>query len=291
MLVHRAVPSLRQVKHWIVFESALGRRTRPLWHASRDHVIRRLRARRPFVPNAGRYRNTWLGQPAPAPSAASVLPRLIWVLWTGDNELPANRRRGLDAIKEHNSDIEIRLVTARSLEQWILPDHPLHPAYTNLSLVHRSDYLRAYLLNHYGGGYTDVKASRHPWGPVFDVLEKTLDAYVVGYPEVGSNATAHLPGRLGHDLRWAYPQLIGGGAVICRSQTPFTLQWLAQIHHVLDAHQDALGLHPGDAYGRNTGYPLQWEEIMARIYHPLQLKYLDHVIHDSRLRPELLGYR
>ena len=48
-------------------------------------------------------------------------------------------------------------MTPANLQDWVVAGHPLHPAYNDLSLVHRSDYLRAYLLHHHGGGYCDLK--------------------------------------------------------------------------------------------------------------------------------------
>ncbi|MEU5467039.1 hypothetical protein [Kocuria salsicia] len=53
----------------------------------------------------------------------------------------------------------MELVTPENLSDWVLPQHPLHRAYENLSLVCRSNYLRASLTHHHGGGYCDLKAS------------------------------------------------------------------------------------------------------------------------------------
>lgn len=55
--------------------------------------------------------------------------------------------------------LPVELVTPKNLSDWVLPQHPLHRAYENLSLVCCSKYLRVSLTHHHGGGYCDLKAS------------------------------------------------------------------------------------------------------------------------------------
>ena len=44
----------------------------------------------------------------------------------------------------------------------------MHARYRDLHVVHRSDYLRAYFLHFFGGGYTDIKEPIGSWAAAFD---------------------------------------------------------------------------------------------------------------------------
>ena len=59
--------------------------------------------------------------------------------------------------------VDLVLVTPDNLGEWLVDDSPLHPAYEDLSLIHRSDYLRGYLMHHHGGGYIDIKQPLGSW--------------------------------------------------------------------------------------------------------------------------------
>src|SRR5690606_1936777 len=74
---------------------------------------------------------------------------VLYAFWTGNNELTENRLRCLESIKK-NSGVPFVLVTPGNLEEYIVNEHPLHPAYEYLSLIHRSDYLRCYFMHHHG---------------------------------------------------------------------------------------------------------------------------------------------
>lgn len=52
-----------------------------------------------------------------------------------------------------------------------MPDDPFHPGFYHLSPTHRSDYVRGYLMNYYGGGYADIKHMEFDWYPYFKQLE------------------------------------------------------------------------------------------------------------------------
>ena len=73
-------------------------------------------------------------------------PRRIFCLWTGHNPMSPNRERAMEEIRRLNEpSVEVEFVTPETLDRWILAEHPLHPAYEGLSLIHRADYLRTYL--------------------------------------------------------------------------------------------------------------------------------------------------
>ena len=92
-------------------------------------------------PPTGEMPATWNGKPA------------IWMAWTGDNPLPDILSLCLASIRRHNgADFEVIVVTPENLREHIDP----HPAYEYLSLNHRADYLRCFLLHRYGGIYLDM---------------------------------------------------------------------------------------------------------------------------------------
>jgi hypothetical protein len=82
--------------------------------------------------------------------------KIIYCFWTGDNQLTPNRINGLKTMKE-NLNVDIKLIDKNNLNDYIIPEHPLHDGYKYLSLNHKSDYLRCYFMNFYGGGYSDIK--------------------------------------------------------------------------------------------------------------------------------------
>jgi hypothetical protein len=65
---------------------------------------------------------------------------------------------------------EVKVITPVLLPFFILPDHPLHEGFEYLSGVHKSDYLRSYLMNFYGGGYSDIKHIQYDYLPYFKQL-------------------------------------------------------------------------------------------------------------------------
>ncbi|UIJ35540.1 hypothetical protein [Allobranchiibius sp. GilTou73] len=258
-----------------------------------DARWRRHFAKHPYVYDPAQHAHTFLAEPPPPDGGASELPRVIWCVWTGDNPLTENRERGLASLREQHAgtDVQVRLVTPADLDQWLVEGHPLHPAYEFLSLNHRSDYLRAYLLHHHGGGYSDIKPTPRSWAPSFDLLEQHPESWALGYPELSSSLCAQLPGAYGRLVKHHFPLFIGNSAFIYRSHTPMTASWLAALERDLDVAVDELRAHPGGMWGRTPGYPLRWGQLMADIGQPLQLKYHGRFLQDGRMQPGFVDYR
>lgn len=225
-------------------------------------------------------------------AAAQDVPRRIFCFWTGDNDLTPGRTTGLREIERHQEGLEVILITPHNLTHWVADEHPLHPSFAHLSLVHRSDYLRAYFMAVHGGGYTDIKTPRHPWQSAFDRITEDPELWLVGYPERSSRSCGgddHT--KLGRDIHRRYGSLVGFGAFIMRGGTPFAWEWLQEIERRLDYYSAELGQNPGNTWGDNPDYPLRWIEIGSDVFHPLQLKYLDHVRQDDHVLPRLEGHR
>lgn len=212
----------------------------------------------------------------------------IFCLWTDKNIMSADRYNALSTIK--NSCLEVIFINSQNLSSWILESKPLHPAYAYLSAVHKADYLRCYLMHHYGGAYSDIKVTLNSWQSSFEHLKKS-DCFINGYREVSFLETARGRGVI-KDLWLAcnFFRLIGNGAYICKPKTAFTQEWFDTVQNVLDRKLDDLktnpSLHPRDfsnkilENGNVSKYPLRWTEICGEIFHPLCLKYSSKLLRD-----------
>jgi hypothetical protein len=219
------------------------------------------------------------------------LQRRIFCFWTGKNEMSKNRLDSLTSLRE-KSGVEIVLVTPENLDQFILSDFPLHKGFKYLSAVHKSDYLRCYFMHHYGGGYTDIKSAANNWESSFKKLEKQSDKWITGYREIGERGVARVEHpNLAIDLIKNWQYLIGNGAYICRSYTPFTEEWYNELHRRMDIFYPKLVAFPGNIMGDNDGYPIPWTEILGQIFHPLCLKYFEKIIYSNKIKPVLSNYR
>lgn len=294
LAIHRALGWAREAKHrgavflkhasW-GFPYQRGPLLEPFFAAKQARTRRRI--------PVDTYAGEWFMAPAAADTERATeigVPRRIFCLWTGDNEMPSRRRASLEALRLNNPNIDVVLVTPQTVSDWTLPEHPLHAAYENLSFVHRSDYLRAYLLHHHGGGYADIKPFPNGVADAFDAFEAS-GAWLGGYTEVHRLLAPLVGGQLEKDLRSVSRQLLGYGFLLARAGTPLSTLWLKRVHEVLDEKAPMLAQHPGGIWGEDASYPLSWTELLAHIVAPLSWRFQDYVQHDPRVRPRLRKYR
>ncbi len=216
-------------------------------------------------------------------------PRIIYVFWTGENEMSDNRKSCIESIKK-NAGVEVVLVTPTNLDSFILSDYPLHSAFEYLSHVHKSDYLRCYFMYHFGGGYSDVKMCTKNWVNAFEKLEKSKK-WLLGYREIKTRALAKAEGNMKLDMHKHYLSVIGNCAYICRPKNPFCKEWYDELHIRLDNYAEALKNNPGNIFGDNQGYPISWSYILGDIFHPLCLKYTENIIKTNTIKPDFSNYR
>ena len=208
----------------------------------------------------------------------------IFIFWTGNNEMSENRKKGIQHLKEV-SECEIVIINKDNLNEYILPDHPLHEGYKYLSFVHKADYLRTYFMNFIGGGYSDIKKTRPPnrskgwgtWKEAFDQL-KNSDKWINGYRELAFGVSRAHP-----ELKPYWYKLIGNGCYIAKPQTELTKEWYKNMIEVMDKHLEELKKHPArsprDANGyHNSKYPIKWTELLGDIFHPVCYKYSDKIL-------------
>ena len=219
--------------------------------------------------------------------------RIIYVFWTGDNEITPNRLAAIKSM-EDKCGVEIKLITTHNLIDYIKNEDPLPEAYYYLSLNHRSDYLRAYFMYHYGGGYADIKRHSHSWVNAFNALDNS-DNFGIGYPEVscwGAAQSAITQPNLKHDVFVYWRYLIGNCAYIFRPHTIFTAEWYSEAKKRLVENLELLKKHPAkDVFGTNADYPLPWLAMHGSIFHPLCLKYNSGLLKDKSLTPSFKDYR
>jgi hypothetical protein len=208
------------------------------------------------------------------------------------------RRQCLDNMAQ-TTECNVVLITKATLENFVRPGYPLHTAYQSLSETHMADYLRAYFLFHYGGGYSDIKMQTGPWVSSFKSMQADLTLMGVGYREVPGGVPLHLKTPSGSPLSACWRELIGNCAYIFRRDTDFMRLWIAHLHHVLDEKADLLKLHParfpqdfrGAVYdGTVSGYPLSWSEILGDIFLPICYQFSGKVM-NTLPPPVFHGYR
>jgi hypothetical protein len=192
----------------------------------------------------------------------------IRCFWTGKNELSANRKESLWQLQEV-SQCEVRVTLGPP------PGLPRHPAYPYLSETHKADYLRTCYMHFYGGAYSDVKKTTGSWRPAIDAINEDESIWAVGYPEV-PGGVAYLP----YVDKW--PELIGNGAYVFRSHTPLTSAWYNDMIALLDSKLDALRVNPARhtrdcAEEEGSCYPLEWNEMLGRIFHKWAYIYRDSI--------------
>jgi hypothetical protein len=220
---------------------------------------------------------------------------VIWCYWEG-KPMNANRLKSFELLRK-NIGVPVQLVTPENLQEFILPDSPLHRAFPYLSLVHRSDYIRAYLLHHYGGGWHDVKATEVSFQSAWDEFKQS-EIWLVGRRELPRGAS---PAKLetGESVSTYWKELVAVPAWVGRKQTPFSRDLLAGIDRELDKNFEKVKKHPAkhprEKYtkptnvlhgsflfikktleGRNPYYPLEWT-LFGNVFHPLNLKYKDNI--------------
>jgi len=197
----------------------------------------------------------------------------IYCFWTGDNEMSEFRKQSLEQLKEVTG-CNVILVTKKELSKYILPDQPLHEAYNYLSETHKADYLRTYFMNFYGEGYCDIKKTTGSWVDSFNKLNNS-DYWICGYKEI-EGGVAYGP------CIDKYNELVGNGSYICKPQTELTKEWYASMIALLDSKLEQLRKNPAkfpqDCSESCSGYPIEWNEMLGRIFHKVSYKYKEYIL-------------
>lgn len=196
----------------------------------------------------------------------SFKDRDLYCVWLG-NEMSDSRKKCYDSIVK-NSNVNVILITENNLNDYILKDHKLPIGFDILSPVHKADYLRAYLLNYYGGVYTDIKQTAFDFNPYFDILEKS-DKHCIGYAETVEHWINYEP------IKHNFYEYIGTGMSIHKPNTPLTNRWLYLIDKTITKKYDKLKKYPGTHLKtpedfNASRYPFSWAELGPNQWHRAQ---------------------
>ena len=216
------------------------------------------------------------------------MEKIIYCWWTGSNDMSQQRKECLENLNSI-SKCKVVCLFKDEISQYILPDHPLHPGYEYLSETHKGDYLKAYFMNFYGGGYADIKKQSGSWIKSFDLLEQS-DKWIIGYGEFCESCIAGPPA-----ITKQWRDLIGNGAYICKPQTPLTQEWYSEMLKLLDERLPLLQKFPATfpqdhAEISNGKYPIEWNELNGRIFHRISCNYKYKILKTLPI-PDFDNYR
>ena len=115
------------------------------------------------------------------------IPRKVWAFWFG-KPMRGDRLNAFKELKK-NIGVAVELVTDKTLPQYSVKEWPIHPAIFSGSLsgIHKGDYLRAYFMYHYGGGYHDIKPheKKNKWTTFFSAFDSDPSLWLYGIIEKG----------------------------------------------------------------------------------------------------------
>jgi len=160
------------------------------------------------------------------------IPKVIWCYWAGGPMNPS-RAKSFELLVA-NIGVPVCLINKENVASFIYEKHPLHPAFKYLSAVHQSDYLRAYFLHHYGGGWHDIKATLMNFEKVWDHFSDQ-NVFLVGKPEE-KGGPAKVFDRAGRWMPDYWQELVSAIAWVGKPSTPFSYYLLKNmtIHLVLN---------------------------------------------------------
>ncbi|MEH6564954.1 MAG: capsular polysaccharide synthesis protein [Halopseudomonas sp.] len=217
----------------------------------------------------------------------SGCPQVVWCFWW-QGAMNENRLQSLEMMRK-NLGVPVVLVGADNIGEYLVEGAPLHPAFSYLSDVHKSDYIRIYFLHHYGGGWHDIKPTGTSYFDAWDVFADP-DVYFLGKPEIEGGA-AQVYDSQGNYMPSVWKDLVATNRWVGRAYTPMSYSLYESINAVLDAHLNKLSKYPArkayshvnDKYNSKwyrkllgSQYPLQWT-LFGDVFHPLNYKFRNNV--------------
>lgn len=223
------------------------------------------------------------------------VPFVIWCYWEGE-EMSGNRKVSFEYLKK-NIGVPLGLISPSNLSLFIKENHPLPKSFNKLSIVHRSDYIRTYLMHHYGGGWHDIKATEVSYKEVWQEFANT-DIWIVGKKESKKGA-AKTTDQQGLYMPNYYQDLISVPSWVARPNTLLSKSILECLERIISENANQLNKHPAKHprekklivgnmikrgfdilkfiyQKRSLHYPLEWT-LFGSAFHPYILKYKKHV--------------
>jgi hypothetical protein len=214
----------------------------------------------------------------------------IFCMWPGRDQISQDRITEVFSIV-CNSHCPVVFLNADSYKKWELPSAPFHPALPYLSETNVSDYLRVYLIHHYGGGYTDIKFAYKPWDEAFKRL-KASDKLAIGYALKTPSQIGMSPLFDGkpevEEYKAHCTESIGHVAFVSKRRTELTTELYARTLAILDRHYEALKENPArtqkDQLGRElpdgsiSKYPMHYVELGPDPFIEVMHKYRNQLL-------------
>lgn len=205
------------------------------------------------------------------------VPKVVYVCWFSHikGALPFFTVRRINALLSliKNIGAPVIMITDENFKSFEVKDNPIHEGFDFLSGNHKSDYVRAYMLYHYGGGYHDIKYREKSWENEWEKFGNE-NIWIVGRRETNVNAIAGT-----EDVKKEYNKLITPGWILAKKHNAFHQNLLNKINSNLDDKLDKLREHPAllPRDQETKSYPLEWCDMMGNIFHPLLLNYTEHI--------------
>ena len=191
---------------------------------------------------------------------AHYVPRVIYQFWFPRKPMSPNRLKAFET--RGKIGIPVEVVDPNNLRDYEVPEDPIHPAFGSLMPQHAADYLRAYFLRHFGGGYTDIKhyGPDNNWNECFDRINKDRSIQILGHVEdtCWTNCKDIKAAKLCNSV-------LECSWMLGRRDTEFTREWYDRV--VLLMNNKFYGFKAGDKY------PLSYTELLGDIYHKLCLEF------------------
>lgn len=234
------------------------------------------------------------------------VPKVVYVCWFGGykKNLPLMSYKRFCAFKSlvETISVPVLLLTYSNYKSFVKEGYPLNKSFNYLTGVHKSDYFRIYMLKHYGGGYHDIKWRNDGWENEWekDNWTKNENIWMYGRRESNENAIAYPPGK--KYIQKEYSKLVTMGWIICKKNTIFTNELIKKVENILDNKYDILKQYPGKKscgyyfdkpfeLVKDNCYPLRWLEILGEVFHPLMLKYNNHIKYGLKDAIKKKGYK
>ena len=160
------------------------------------------------------------------------LPRIIRYYW--DGQLTPNRIKHLNILQK-TCGVPLQKISTDNIVDFEVPEDPINPGFYYLNASHKSDYARAYVTYHHGGGYTDVKNCPENWNKYFDELEKS-DKDGIGTRQV-ENVNGKLTPFSTTDDRYNF---INASLFIFKKHSPLLKWWLDYINKTINENIEQL---------------------------------------------------
>lgn len=113
--------------------------------------------------------------------AADPVPEVVWTFWMQSTPLEETGLKYWNELQE-SLDVDVVLITPDGLEQYNKTNDPLHPALKYLVPSHKLDYLIAYMMHNWGGGYVDImkRKDNSSWEAPLDYLASNDTYWMLG---------------------------------------------------------------------------------------------------------------